>query len=111
MLVGLPAARADGPPAPLAVRKQAAALMIREEGHRCPRVDELTGVRSDVPDADEMIWGSAHPDMATCSNKRRYLIVRRPKRATEQVLNNPPKPKVRLLCAAVSPRAKEPYCR
>lgn len=79
LAIGFSSALADSPPSPR-VRERAAAETIRKAGYACPRVVKLEGAPTNTPHYDEMTWGSGHPQLATCSNKQRFLVARRGKR-------------------------------
>src|SRR4051794_8980590 len=94
LAIWVSSAVADSPPPP-GSREREAAETIRKGGYACPRVAKLEGAPTNTPHYDEMIWGSAHPQVATCTNKRRFFFAHRPKRGAKQA--TPPNPMVRPL--------------
>lgn len=69
--VAVPGAHADVPPPP-GSQERAAAALIRDHGHACPRVTRLAV----APDADTQALAKQGLDAstATCSNGKQFLV-------------------------------------
>jgi hypothetical protein len=78
VLAVAPPALADIPPPP-GSQERAAAALIREHGHACPRVTKLAAAPKD--DAESLAGQGLDAATATCDNGRRFVVafpVRRP---------------------------------